>query len=1134
MNPPAIPSGPKRTTATKIDASTWATYKEYIRVLYIDLGKTLEQVRETLENELGFKATKAQYHHMIYEVWKLRKTLSRDDAYFIEAETSKRKREGKETIVKVAGRTVQEDELKRKKAKYHFSELERHQRRLANNDSLQGAGYVPIDIELVTPSPVQSLPSPAAFHVSPSGEWIESTDNALVLSGFNSPSPHGGVLSPAVHENSLPFMFQSSLISSTPTMRFDVMFETQVLLSSRGRESSSDTFANAQNNSVLRLILSPEPVVDPEAWMTKVLAGSKGQALHLSDLMVFLKSYMIRISNKIDDWFHQRRCMDLLLKSGHLRENARALEMIIREGEVTAANAHTNCNSSTGSKAAADPETFRLVVKNFAVELLYSAARTGDMEILKLLINLGILKESIDERFESETIGVTAAQFAIEYQQEAALNFLLSQKINVNRAPVSEISPALLWTAVLVDSPSLISNLIEHGAEDYFYAHNPRHRPNLLAYLERLCDDGLVWARNIDLEPKYSINNALKLSVVTGRVACFRALAKEHAQDICDNPGSYPSSLLPAATKNKDYPMMMEIINQLITPKRLIDDRSFWAQGGRMGSYTALSCAIANRDIEAMKILLDHGADPQNVGLEYFEVMALDLEYIFEIQYKDVGPSFRDRLEDQGLFRIIDRIEELISQKRAQTQWDSLFSDSSDEEADDNEIAWFYSFPRFDTNLLPIVQNLTNALFGEEPTAESKILRTFLDLTAGFFEHVCLSLLTSASTGPDARSNISLRFEGTLFNQQGIDPFISKIFEAFDSWLWEPAKKGTFVSYVSKPKIVEFGFFSLSCSKKRRGGIEQMIKEYGQRPRDTTKEPLVVKLDTFCFELELGGRVGWPDYRFKYVSRKATKLLLNLEKNFGKYGNDLRYILEWSRCIPDKSFHKRLCDIAASHISELDHQQLASLLKLAVYGDFYETVESIFSHDGSLQITGDIICEATYFAGVQTFTRVFDRYITSCSPQDLEIPLVIAIFVGNLYKVAKLVSKVDINFEFGYDTTAVEAAVALGRLDITTALLEAGASKNLDKAQQIALEKGHFTLHKIITKAIESKNGTDNGSTTSDSDKGHSASSPKDLGDQFAPDISTSEESPGSELGDDSGVLSEFLQWANSDSAFAP
>ncbi|KAK6346359.1 hypothetical protein TWF730_010685 [Orbilia blumenaviensis] len=1063
MDTQEIPSSSKRPTrvsAKKIDGSTWAACGDYIKHLYLDQGKTLEQVRETLENDLGFKATKAQYRHMIYEVWKLKKRLTREDVDFINAEKGKRKREGKETVVKVAGRIIHEDELKQKKPRY-MSELERHQQRLANHDNIQG--YTPVDIEIVTPSPRMSRATAIDDSTSfdPAGNILFMPSMLDSLTQSTTSVMH----SPSAAEGLPPPTPRSSLLRIAPTMRFEIIFEAQLSLFLG--DPASYFFAGIQDSSI-SLILSPEPepITNPEIWVAKVLPSNKGQSLRLLDLMRFLKSYMIRVSNKIDDSFQQRQCMDSLLRSGRLKEHAGALERILKQRKPS--EMIPRLDSSSGHIAEGDPEVFGLVVKSFAVELFYSAARTGDIDMLKLLVRLGILEAPGDDTFESETIGATAAQYAIEYKQQVAWSFILRQNINVNIAPISTLSPSLLWTAVLVDNPTLVSDLIECGAEDCF-RDSAIGSSIFSRYLKQLGDDGLAWAQNLRIYTfSTTIGTALQLSVATSHLNCFRVLASKHSQKdrrFSDTIGSR-DNILHIATERRDHSMIKEILSQPIYRGR-VDEVAFRikSDGKDPYIYTALACAIKNEDTKAIRILLEHGADPRNVALDYFESISVDLEYIFRSRSRDIRAPLKERLETQGLLPIVNRIEELILQKKKQEAWGDLFFDSSDEEVEDYNITWSYTFPSsgFAHDLLPTVDKLTNELLGDEFDEEIMIFLTLLELTLGFFANVDVDVRASRGVGGTLTS---VEFEGMLFNHQDIKPLLSKLREVFDG-LWAEAS----FSYVANTRSIKFELppHTIPHSKETRTSVETTTKSYGSIPKHAAMDPLTRKLYAFCFEVK-GGNYRTADYSYKCNNRKTTKLLLNLDKHFTKYKGLLQDIMNWSRCIPDKSFHRRLCDIAASHIMELDYYQLACLLKLAVYGDIYETVEQILSHQPSLVIPNDVIREATCFSSVKTFTCIFDRCVTGPSVSvRLEIPLLLAIILGNLYKVTKILPNVDVNYTFAFDTTAIEVAVVLGRLDITTALVEAGASKHLDEARELAYSKGYFTLHKIITRAIESR-----------------------------------------------------------------
>ncbi|RVD87492.1 uncharacterized protein DFL_001726 [Arthrobotrys flagrans] len=1146
----------------KIDDATWERHKDRIRFLYIDQEPplTLKQVRETLVREEGFEATQAQYYHRITVVWKLKKRISWKDSDHIDAERKKRRAEGKETVIKVAGRVVHEDEYKPKKPRY-LDTVERLRRKFAEHDSLQG--YVPKGIELSTPSPLQSqspteshdheiirseestasIPvlSTSSYPASPTfsedlvrwlnsanilvganspvpptysefgawADWLNLTNNTLlpspsmpnsprvsirsrgfspithipVLSTSNYPasptfsenfghwlnltspstpnslrlSIRGRGFSPITHEIFLPLVFQSSLRHIAPTMRFEEMFETQFSLLLN--EPPSYLFANSDSDSILRVILSPEPIEDPETWATKIPRGGKGLS-----------------------HFRQRQCMDLLLKSGLLREHTRTLEMILTIKESTETNSYPEPSAS--SEISDNPEAFKLIIINFAIELFYSAARTGDIEILKFLAHLGTLKESRDKTFDPDLVGVTAAQFAIEYQQNAATSFLLRQNINVNRAPVSELSPSLLWTAVLVSSPNLVSQLIDQGANDRRVSENSKKIDSITfaRYKGKLVDDGLAWTSNHKIGGILNARTALGLSVSTHNFACFQILAEKHAQKDCHFSGNGAQEpILHLAIMRPNHLMMKNILEHPVYSGR-IDEEVVEIINDEHFPHTALSEAIWNEDIETIKILLEYGADPRNVSLEHFVefedtgTTGADLGYLLQSK----RDAFR-RLECHGLSRVIGRIEELISQKKT---WDTLFFDPSDEHGaediaiDDTEITWTYRFPKHTKEVMPTAQKVIDAMWDDDFHREPnkyfiRMCRDFLtsmELALGFFENIEIHVRAENSL---RSSCITIEFLGILFNGRDTTHFISKLREAFD----EKLIYGLRIFSYSKSfrNIIKYTLPTLrNCGRgDSMNFVRKMIEEYGHTPKRTINDPFVRKLDRFCFKSRRNDD-GEIDYRHEYDDSKAERLLLNLKDQFDKQaqGEELQDILHWSRCVLDESLRKRLCDITVSHLSDLDPQQVACLLKLALHGDFSETVELVLDRQSSLEITTDIIWEATSFSSEKAFTRVLDHYVAGHQPTGagLEIPLLLAIVHGQLYKIVKILPNADVNHQFGSNLTAIEVAAMLGRLDIAAVLLEAGASRNLGKAQKIAFRRGHFILQKIINQAIEARN----------------------------------------------------------------
>ncbi|KAF3929554.1 hypothetical protein ABW19_dt0205722 [Dactylella cylindrospora] len=166
------------------------------------------------------------------------------------------------------------------------------------------------------------------------------------------------------------------------------------------------------------------------------------------------------------------------------------------------------------------------IINDFAVQTFYSAARTGELDLLKQLIDQGILGGTKQSRWHSygHKIGATALQFSIEYRQGPATSLLLDNKVDVNVQPISDLSQSILKTAVDVQDPELVAHLLSLGAEDVVY--NESYEVDLVrdSYHRRLISDGILWPKSFlgdgGIDPEI-IFTALESAVFLGNEEIF-------------------------------------------------------------------------------------------------------------------------------------------------------------------------------------------------------------------------------------------------------------------------------------------------------------------------------------------------------------------------------------------------------------------------------------------------------------------------------------------------------------------------------------------------------------------------------------------------------------------------------------
>ncbi|KAK6527548.1 hypothetical protein TWF694_004531 [Orbilia ellipsospora] len=1051
-NTPGLGAAPKKATAPKIDDSTWEQYKEYIRFLYIDEKNTLEQVRERIKNELGFEATKAQYIRMVNQVWKLPKTLKRKDAQFIEAECNKRSRQEKLTEIRYGGRLVEEDEIRRKASRHYVTVLEQHQQRLLEVGSEANiAGEIPNDIELRTPPEAIESHSASSPNFGSLMEWLHSPYDPSVREQSLSPVPSlcSGRLTPSTFEWLQPFLFQNPLLHIMPTMQFEYIFESEIKF--LFKEPRSYLF-NAKDNNALAQILSPKPVENTTEWVSKVVSGALGQNKNLQDLLSFFKSYMVRLSNNIDDRSIQRKCLDGLLQSGQIAKHKYILESILKQGSSIDSSDHSN--SSSILEAPDYTKSFRQVVRNFAIELFYSASRIGDLDMVKYLIGVGILGSNRTKTPQFHTLTATAVQFSIQYRQEAVWRFLLRQGININTEPLSEL-PSLLCTAVLVDIPHLVAELVQLGAKDPIQ-NSSISNTNLWGYINGLKDDNLAWTKNLYIRPTTDIITALQLSVAAKRDECFRILAKEHAR----RPKSFSSrhgrkGLLHIATELRNHKVMEEIIEW--QGLRIKIDGKIEILTRRHVEESSLYIAISNEDVTAMKILCKHGAKIDNISPNNLEKLDPQL---WLTNVTQANPSLKNSSAQPDIRQILEYMEYLASQSKAELS-DTLFSESEFDSDDDNDISWSTRFPRLQEGWIANVTNLVKRLLVNDPNYNLRIIATCLEISAIFLDYVTVGVGPDYDTAPQdfICTNISGRLHKFTYDET--ERFLKEFREFLPDYLLEALiiPDSTWI------------YFHPDAQRRTTRNIEnvlQIVREHGRYQRPTPYETFIKKLNKFCFDMN-GKKEEYFDIKNDYNNGKGMKLLSKLEQSFEKNKDDMGSILEWSSRIPDDTFRRRLCNFAVRHILALQPDQLLSLLKAAAHNDLHDVVERVINHENCPQITKEVVSVATWFASIKSFDLILEKYNRNSSEESLEIPLLQSIFVGQVYKTVKLIERSDINYDFGMNRTALETTAILGRLDIAKVLLESGASKSLHSAQRQAFRRGHFALSDMISEAIAVK-----------------------------------------------------------------
>ncbi|RVD84246.1 uncharacterized protein DFL_006007 [Arthrobotrys flagrans] len=253
--------------------------------------------------------------------------------------------------------------------------------------------------------------------------------------------------------SSTPFYcIMSNLYEGLPSLKLEIVFQSITTKLQRG--------------SYTRSILSSKSITCVKDLYPSIYSGDE-------ELLEVLQPLVVKISNRANDPRSIRVALDKFT------------------GSNIPPRFHTMLKSFFSNTTP--------IIDDFAVQTFYSAARTGNINLLKLFIELGILRSSRKGRWGSHAkiIGVTALQFSIEYRQGPSTSLLLRNDIDVNVQPVPDLSQTVLKTAVEVRDLELVHQPLDMGAQDIVFSEIYVPDPVRKNYLEELQNIGLAWVNNI-------------------------------------------------------------------------------------------------------------------------------------------------------------------------------------------------------------------------------------------------------------------------------------------------------------------------------------------------------------------------------------------------------------------------------------------------------------------------------------------------------------------------------------------------------------------------------------------------------------------------------------------------------------
>ncbi|KAI4958948.1 hypothetical protein J4E86_002668 [Alternaria arbusti] len=101
--------------APRISPSTWEQHRCRIKMLFVDQGKALSKVAETMKT-YGLHASESQYERQL-KIWGIRKNRTRDEWRLINRVVEERRRQGKDSAVLINGVEQSKEKLDREFAR---------------------------------------------------------------------------------------------------------------------------------------------------------------------------------------------------------------------------------------------------------------------------------------------------------------------------------------------------------------------------------------------------------------------------------------------------------------------------------------------------------------------------------------------------------------------------------------------------------------------------------------------------------------------------------------------------------------------------------------------------------------------------------------------------------------------------------------------------------------------------------------------------------------------------------------------------------------------------------------------------------------------------------------------------------
>ncbi|KAK6343693.1 hypothetical protein TWF730_011283 [Orbilia blumenaviensis] len=892
-----------------------------------------------------------------------------------------------------------------------------------------------------------------------------------------------------------PLILYNPLIKATPSMGFAVTLESYMKELFEGNDDALALATASKNYPVIQEILSPQPFKKFRSWSWRFPPCGLVESPSMAEALCFLKTYMVRLSNKVDDAGTARGSMNRLFESGFVKAHKRIIEAILQYARAKKIQRkrnsphHSHTNHETG---------FELVADSFAIDLLYGAARAGDTDTVTILLHNGLLQKGGASVYGSKTheIGTTAIQFAM-----SAL--LLRQGFDVNTPPVSDLSPSLLWTAVMTHSKDLVRDLVHtYGAQDtekqidFASTKFTRYRDELFFMGQYRISTRL----DLFQMARSGVKNALELSVALDASDCLRALLPPASHQ------GFSDYLGPAGISRLQTIAVLHHSHRTI--HELLTNPHF---RGQTASHFALALSISTRNVPAIEKLLKYGADLEKADVvlrDSFIGTTPDRIEDFTCNF----PMFVRLLRAAGLLNVLETVEN-INRLLATPHSPSIASSNLANPASNAQVK-VYTLRRLEGLSVPGIITKLRPLARDYSAVCRLLCANYVALLSTFSQSIDIE--TCPNSGPDLqrldidhknhaklmvksygpwsldqrpKANHPVNFTRSLFQDiWGISmghprlcpqdlgpsiPYNSSLGPQFGGNL----SRFTISTNLCEPSGSRYTFASVlsdafeNSTRVHTQGDCSLEKRTWQTPFEIIKQ----RFPPQYYSLVGKDIQSWPSAK----PENERWLLEVLGGVTTDEGINFEYITDWAwRNYKDK-FNSRLCAAFIPLVPGLNNIQLRSLLRLAVQSDSYDTAQKIIELNPTIKICQKVLHEAVH-SKAETFDLILGQWTLTSSDNDavsFELLLLITIATGDLYKTNSLIPFADLDYDYGLEITPLGVAVTLGKLDICKVLLESGASKYLASYRRRASEKGYYAIEKLLHEA-EKKDGRTQNSTT--------------------------------------------------------